>query len=49
MRRHGPAHSFSVYGKSSKERKALVAVVSFRNIHLVSEQYDCVNIDELFD
>ncbi|KAL6700701.1 hypothetical protein J3F84DRAFT_128184 [Trichoderma pleuroticola] len=32
MRRHGPVHSSSVWGKLGEERRAMVAVVSFRRV-----------------
>ncbi|EHK26277.1 uncharacterized protein TRIVIDRAFT_215241 [Trichoderma virens Gv29-8] len=32
MRHHGPVHSSSVWGKLGEERRAMVAVVSFRRV-----------------
>lgn len=50
MRRHGPVHSSSVWGKLGEERRAMVAVVSFRKSCLVwcGLQHSLFNIDGLF-
>ncbi|KAL7954828.1 hypothetical protein V8C34DRAFT_261886 [Trichoderma compactum] len=41
MRRHGPVHSSSVWGKLGEERRAMVAVVSFRRVAWFGLRHRC--------